>query len=368
MRLFARKPKPTKHDKATQPITPLASEQGKEITKNLQVLSHLNRFGWLTVAQITFLLYGDCPDNPRAQPYKNTRKILACLYRKRELFIRILPNNSRAYLLSNEGAKQLQNATGDKVISGDNILTTHPTMNKKTGHPNEAKSRSPSWIHRWVANEYVIRNGLNNALTEVEIFRKNAPFPKQYDPSTGINKRARSWKGKAPDALLIREENGVKYLTWIEVENAKRRSGGFLDSDESNQRGGLQSLAIWLASAFKEDIIEGQVRIEKVVFIIVTSSDTKHRLMRFMGPIYDSLDTVLEHWYPTDLEEQQAAIYSKIFIEEYVLTRGPRLMEVRNQLFDGRRTTMVDIASMISLELMQEDKPPMPRTDGIMRV
>lgn len=365
MRYFFKKPKPA--DSASKQATPPAAPSYAEYDKGIQVLGHINRFGWLTVSQLALLLYGECPANPRAPAFKNTRKILARLYESKMLFVRVLPNNSRAYLLTEAGADHFKKTTGMRAIRGDNILTTHPVLDRKTGRPKGRKSSSPSWIHRWVANEFIIRNDMEHGLSEVEIYRKNAPFPKEFDDMTGIAKRTRSWKGKAPDALLIREENGIKYLTWVEVENAKRRSGGRFDSDTGNNRGGLQSLAVWLANALKEDIIFGKVRVEKVVFVVVTSEETPHRLHRFMWPIYSALDDFLNEWYPGEYDKKKE-VYDKVFIEQYVLGSGPRLLEMVQKIDGCLVNTLSNLAVHFANELMDGDDKGKPRTDGIIKV
>lgn len=365
MRFFFKKPKPA--DPARKQATPSATPSYIEYDKGIQVLGHINRFGWLTISQLVLLLYGVCPHNPRAQEFKNTRKILARLHQRKMLCARVLPNNSRAYLLSESGAHLFNETTGIRALPGGNILTTHPLLDRKTGRPKGKKSSSPSWIHRWVANEFIIRNGMEQGLCEVEIYRKNAPFPKQFDETTGIAKRTRSWKGKAPDALLIREENGIKYLTWVEVENAKRRSGGRFDSDTGSIRGGLQSLAVWLANALKEDIIFGKVRIEKVVFVVVTSEDTIHRLHRFMWPIYSALDNLLDEWYPGEYDKKKE-VYDKVFVEQYVLGPGPRVLEIVQKIDGCLVNTMTNLAMHFANELMDSNNKGKPRSDGIIKV
>lgn len=363
MRLFRKKkpqtPKPVKSQSITSGL-PDANSQ--PMGKRELALHHLSRFGWLTLRQVGQLLYGENSRNPHARGYKNARKIVRKLYDDRLIYVRILPNDSRAYLLTRKGASHLTRLTGKKAQHGENILKSHPTIDRNTGKRNGPKCCTNHWLHRWVSNQFVIENDVRMALTEVEIYRRNAPFPRQLDARDGIAKPAQAWREKIPDALLLRHDNDMQYLSWIEIENARRRHGDSFDRDHGEHPGSLESLALWLHNAHNEDVIHNRVRIERFVFVIVTRPGESSRKRQLLDPIIRAIAEHARRFIESDSEgtsddfmpPQIQSLYDWIEVQEYVLGKGPQVLAIHSRNSRGLPQTLADVIEEFNLEDMQK--------------
>jgi len=146
----------------------------------LAVLSHLDRFGWLTSRMIAALVWPNAKQGPAM-----ARRAVRALTDDKLILRRPLPGGGDCYTLSATGARLLNEATGLRARSGASL----PLGNT---------------VHRACANWYAIHciNGGHAVWSEHEIQSGRAPVV--------------SVSGKVADGLLDTQDG----LVWVEVENA----------------------------------------------------------------------------------------------------------------------------------------------------